>query len=171
MPEPLRAEVLRDDGTYTLVMDYPLDVDPDVDPDVYPVNSPRSEWFIEHVGGKNCQQRLKFRPRGEEGPDLENLFHDRWKKENERMPGLNGGFGLLEILLHQNEMSPMTQRDATVAAMVIQWLGTNCGGAFIHQVYREYGWEIDTYKKTEERIARWVRDSSPTRPVPEEEEV
>jgi len=28
----------------------------------------------------------------------------------------------------------VSQRDATVAATVIQWLGTNCGGAFIQDV-------------------------------------
>jgi len=77
----------------------------------------------------------------------ERVFASLWKKENERHNGINSGLALLELLLEQEQTLPgplklkippdITQRDAEVAASVIQWLGTNCGCAFIQQAERE----------------------------------
>lgn len=63
------------------------------------------------------------------------LFFEAWKAANERVRGINGGRGTLEILLE--ELGPITQRDMDVASTVIQWLGTNCGGAFLRDVERQ----------------------------------
>ena len=78
----------------------------------------------------------------------ERIFVDLWRKQQERSPGLNGGYGTLELILQpeaerakaarsmfgglsQGHVPHVSQRDATVAATVIQWLGTSCGGSFI----------------------------------------
>lgn len=74
----------------------------------------------------------------------ERIFVDAWRK---RSPGLNGGYGTLELILQQEAeamkskggfgclsmgyVPHVSQRDATVAASIIQWLGTNCGGSFL----------------------------------------
>jgi hypothetical protein len=47
---------------------------------------------------------------------------------------------LLELILSDDvngTVAPLTQRDAMVAATVVQWLGTNCGQSFLHEVRRE----------------------------------
>jgi hypothetical protein len=82
----------------------------------------------------------------------EEIYLRRWIKEQERQPGHNGGFGLLELLLSPTRVPspkfpgyshrpyyvpPVSQRDAEVAATVIQWLGTNCGRCFMEQCERE----------------------------------
>lgn len=76
------------------------------------------------------------------------VYAKRWKKLNERSPGVNRGFTALEWILARdckpenrrfNEFAfggwqipgVVTQRDAAVAASVIQWLGTNCGQGFL----------------------------------------
>jgi hypothetical protein len=54
--------------------------------------------------------------------------------------GYNSGRGVLESILSENpneHPADITQRDATVAATVVQWLGTNCGQSFLHEVQRE----------------------------------
>jgi hypothetical protein len=71
----------------------------------------------------------------------ERFFVAQWARENRRRPGLNGGLGLLEVLLSQQEDAEgrpymISQRDADVASHVIQWLGTNIGQCFLYQVER-----------------------------------
>jgi len=92
----------------------------------------------------------------------EEVYGSKWEKLNERQPGLNGGFGYLELLLNDSRWahSPflayrlrgekplkpwrgISKRDAMVAASVIQWLGTNCGKAFMDECEKE----IDRQKK------------------------
>lgn len=82
----------------------------------------------------------------------ERVFAEEWKKENERQSAINFGYIALELILNckpltqgppnwQPPIDQITQRDATVAASVIQWLGTNCGEAFLfrceHRITRE----------------------------------
>jgi hypothetical protein len=72
--------------------------------------------------------------------DAERIYAERWKKENERQPAINSGFTALEhILLPDGQRVPerVTQRDAVVAASVIQWLGTSCGHCFVLQCEKE----------------------------------
>jgi len=64
----------------------------------------------------------------------ERIYADEWAKRNKRHPGLNSGFTFLEwILCPSGEQypPPASERDAQVAASFAQWLGTNCGLAFI----------------------------------------
>jgi hypothetical protein len=64
----------------------------------------------------------------------ERLYMAEWKRRQQ----LHGGrrVTLLELLLQPDDHRGwvLTQRDAHVAACVIQWLGTNCGGGFINKV-------------------------------------
>lgn len=83
--------------------------------------------------------------------DAERIYATEWKRENERSPGINGGYTAIEHILHpESEMerdasrgfgqlhpARVTFRDAAVAASVIQWLGTNCGRAFVETCERK----------------------------------
>jgi hypothetical protein len=70
--------------------------------------------------------------------NAERIFLRRWRAENKGVSGINGGRGILEIILSEdNTVAELTQRDATVAATVIQWFGTNCGRCFLEETERE----------------------------------
>lgn len=86
------------------------------------------------------------------GNPAEDIYLRRWQKEQERHSPVNHGFGLLELLLTPTRVRvpsflgmsappyyvpPVSQRDAEVAASVIQWLGTTCGRGFIEAAERE----------------------------------
>jgi len=87
------------------------------------------------------------------GNPAEDIFLRRWQKQQERSRGINSGYGLLELLLSPTRMRavspfcrfsldpyyvpPVSQRDAEVAATVIQWLGTSCGLGFMQECERE----------------------------------
>ncbi len=77
----------------------------------------------------------------------EDIFLRAWQKMNS---GESYDDRLLEYLLSpsrafrdpmspmdQGYLPPVSQRDAEVAATVIQWLGTNCGRSFIESAQRE----------------------------------
>lgn len=81
------------------------------------------------------------------GSASEAIYLSHWQKQQERKTGWNNGYGLLELLLsptRQDREQPwsvfgrkyvphVSQRDAEVAATVIQWLGTSCGRGFIYE--------------------------------------
>lgn len=70
----------------------------------------------------------------------ERVFLEKWRKENERHPAVNSGFTLLEWICcpgGQKLPDRVNNRDAQVAASVVQWLGTNCGLSFILECERE----------------------------------
>jgi len=78
-------------------------------------------------------ERLKHSPE-------ESVYLERWKKENARQAAMNRGYTLLEHILCPPEREypgRVSQRDAYVAASVIQWLGTNCGRAFLDECAEE----------------------------------
>jgi hypothetical protein len=73
----------------------------------------------------------------------ERIYAERWKLLNEPGGWGSGGFTLLELILcptgrdpHLQGVPVVSRRDAVVAACVIQWLGTNCGGAFLRETER-----------------------------------
>lgn len=88
--------------------------------------------------------------------DLEKDFYNQWKRDNKPKPGINYGFGLLQDLFCIPEDDPLrirfrkskgqkiviNNRDKYVVATVIQWLGTNCGMAFLGEVLRKSGRNI-----------------------------
>lgn len=65
---------------------------------------------------------------------LEKIFAEEWQELN----GSEGRrYGVLEYLLAEDPNHPrgeMSQRDATVAATVIQWLGSSVGLCFLEGV-------------------------------------
>lgn len=82
----------------------------------------------------------------------ERIYAEVWEKHNERSASMNLGFTTIEHILNPEEnyspsswplwaggicrMEPVTERDARVAASVIQWLGTNCGVGFLSDCER-----------------------------------
>jgi len=95
---------------------------------------------IRHLS-KDASRRMRSGP--------EKIFAEKWQKTNERRPGINGGFGTLEILMNDSRWTsgplfmgdvqpwrPISQRDAVVAATVVQWFGTNCGRSFLWECER-----------------------------------
>lgn len=86
--------------------------------------------------------------------DLEKAFADHWEDENEVRAWLNQGHGLLQNLFFDGEHFPrcthvVTPSERYVAATVIQWLGTNCGFAFLQECLRECGYYITEIPKHE----------------------
>ena len=79
------------------------------------------------------------------GSAAEEIYLRRWQQENDRRRGLNGGYGTLELILTPTRFSesnghlgsrraivfPVSQRDAEVAATLVQWFATSCGRGFI----------------------------------------
>jgi len=83
----------------------------------------------------------------------EAIFLREWKKMQRRIISHNSGYILLELILNNKpietfppgtplacrlaEIDRPTQRDATVAASVIQWLGTKEGAIFLDRCERQ----------------------------------
>lgn len=90
---------------------------------------------IEHVGYK---PHRTIYDRG----DLERIFAYHWFERNDARSSRSTL--LLQSLLNDSgdEFEPMTQRDARVAATVVQWLGTNVGFSFVCQAFRDAGYDI-----------------------------
>jgi len=69
---------------------------------------------------------------------LERLFADKWRELNN---GTGRGHGPLAYMLAEDRNRPrdeVTDRDAMVAATVVQWLGSNVGQCFLQDVMNEY---------------------------------
>ena len=65
---------------------------------------------------------------------LEKVFADEWREMNSRE---GRGYGTLEYIMAEKPNYPngeVTQRDAIVAASVVQWLGSPVGQSFIETV-------------------------------------
>lgn len=84
---------------------------------------------------------------------LERVFAEEWIKECTPRPGINYGFGLLQdLFVRPSKLFGLfragslrlliSKRDAFVAATVVQWLGTNCGYAFLEKCLRRAGLKI-----------------------------
>lgn len=86
------------------------------------------------------------------GNIAEAIYFRRWVAQQERIPWLNSGRGTLENVLTPTRVErngwnrftgdpayvpPISQRDAEVAATLMQWLGTSCGRGFVWECERE----------------------------------
>ena len=77
-----------------------------------------------------------------------------WIKENQKRVGINFGHGILQdlfcervgILEREKAEIVINKRDRFIAATVIQWLGSNCGFAFIKEAFKKSGYEISKIK-------------------------
>lgn len=99
---------------------------------------------------------------------LEVALADAWEEENVPQPGLNQGHGVLQDLMFGRPdylgqaqcRLIITRRDAAVAATAIQWLGTNCGSAWLSDAVKRAGWlllfpgEAAHYQALEEDMRR-----------------
>ena len=96
---------------------------------------------MRHVG--IFRKRLKNNPR-------EKAFADLWEKECQPDMCINYGFGQLQdlfILLDKfghirRFIFKINNRDATIVATMVQWLGSNCGMGFLHKALGECGYRI-----------------------------
>ena len=78
--------------------------------------------------------RLKNNP-------MERAFARAWKERNTVAPGMMG-HGILDYLLADDSNRPLdevTERDASVAATVVQWLGSPVGQCFVRDVLLKEG--------------------------------
>lgn len=94
--------------------------------------------------------------------EREKAFADTWEKENEPRAGLNFGQGTLQDLFFDKVKTENIFSDNTVCkiiiddttryivATVVQWFGSNCGMAFLHEALRKCGYRLE-----------YVKDDSP----------
>ena len=80
----------------------------------------------------------------------EAAFAKQWAKQCEPVSAVNDGNGTLQGLMNEKDnphyVYEITQRDATIVATVIQWLGTNCGMEFLGRALRDCGYELEKKK-------------------------
>ncbi|KKN34243.1 hypothetical protein LCGC14_0795420 [marine sediment metagenome] len=82
----------------------------------------------------------------------ERIYAAAWKRANRRSAGVNQGHSYVEWILCADgkQPTPISRRDAAVAASVIQWLGTNVGLGFILEAERK----IDQSRRSDDERRR-----------------
>lgn len=90
-------------------------------------------------------------PDRQEWNDREKAFAELWNSENQPRPGVNYGYGTLQDLFFDGRSGwwpecklAINDRDRFVAATIVQWLGTNCGFAFLQMALEKCGYRIIT---------------------------
>jgi hypothetical protein len=95
--------------------------------------------------------------------DREKAFADAWSATNNPPEFLNYGLGTLDYLLHVTEgpvteeslgiwdhrltrTGNLTQEEATAAATVMQWLGTNVGFCMLEEALKACGYTLNRRK-------------------------
>lgn len=108
--------------------------------------------LIEHIGFHLDRVRCEHNP-------LEAALVECWRKENQPLGRTPTLWSLLcrdpwSLLRSESErpdaLRYVTQRDARVAATIVQWMGTNCGRDFLERAYREAGWNL-TFRRRSDR--------------------
>jgi len=106
------------------------------------------------VGKKKISHRGFFRDRlRAKSGDLEKAFADNWEKDCRE-------HYVLENILNHKGSPETTQRDAIIAATVIQWLGTNVGFGFIMKSIKECGYVVNSLPKMSPRRMPKKKSSS-----------
>lgn len=112
--------------------------------------------FIKRKGVNNIgymHHRMKYDC---EQSQREKALARAWRKENMCRSWLNSGFGILQDLFINTEhkdrtyhfpITIITNRDRVIAATVIQWLGSNCGFAWLNDVMKKCGYKISKIDK------------------------
>lgn len=132
----------------------------------------------------------------------ERVFAEAWERENSIRPGINYGRGCLDDLMVVESQPPhtrnvvdklgsrrlrrafeLTDRDRTIAATLVQWLGSNMGWAWLSGVIDRCGYRVvrkkdsnappslteverallQAYRKQRQWDGRYGRPYSPTR--------
>lgn len=99
--------------------------------------------------------------------ESEQVYAEKWKEENTRHAGLNRGFTALEWILcptKQRYPRRALQHEATIAATLVQWFGTNCGGCFVRECEKEI--EKRNLRRRDMRHEQWQLEFKPF-PIPE----
>ncbi len=95
----------------------------------------------------------------------EKAFSDQWKKENGQENSWDSSSqSVLNGILYNRLATPKefstfgeiqdgsaTQREATIAATLVQWLGTNCGWDFVRLALKAAGYEMVPVSERENR--------------------
>lgn len=101
--------------------------------------------FLQMIGiaGMPATKKLPYNPQhnslqeGRLNRMPERVYAEKWKIMNNRKIGYYDDFTAIELILapagEVSQVRPVSDRDAEVAACVIQWLGTNCGLAFMQE--------------------------------------
>ena len=84
---------------------------------------------MKHIG--RSIHRFKDNP-------LEKIYADLWQEYCTR--GRTLDYLLAEKINHPN--SEVTERDAEVAATVVQWLGSHVGQSFVREALKKFGYEV-----------------------------
>ena len=117
--------------------------------------SPEGKPDGRDVGYHEFRERLKH-PAG----DIERAFAALWEEENIAKTGVNHGNGLLQdLFIHTGSgfgfggkvVHEITDQERVVVATVIQWLGTNCGLAFINRAFHDAGYNM-TWRKRDDPV-------------------
>jgi hypothetical protein len=103
----------------------------------------------------------------------EQVFAEEWAEQNQRVPGLNYGQGLLQdLMVTQRDARPgdlavrdhhrffrrlrvafgVTLRERVIVATVIQWLGSNVGWCFLEKCINRCGYDL--VKRQEKEVKR-----------------
>lgn len=78
-------------------------------------------------------------------------FAEHWADENERKTWINYGQGILQDLFIDRDpfwpfgpssVKVISKRERMIVATVIQWLGSNCGFAFLREALNKCGYDI-----------------------------
>jgi|694.fasta_scaffold94031_1 hypothetical protein len=90
-------------------------------------------------------KRIEHNPR-------EKAFHDQWLQDNYPSAGIDFGHGILQNLFFEPTtgwlqqakcLEEINKRDRMIVATVIQWLGSNCGMAFLSESFKRFGGSIN----------------------------
>lgn len=117
-------------------------------------------WLLgAHVGAQETDDtgfRLDRTRWNDDTGRLEKALAEHWSNKNKRRPGINYGNGILQDLMLQAarteppEFDPwVTPRERKIVAMVVQWMGTNCGRSFLWEAHQKGGWHIEDRPKTD----------------------
>lgn len=94
-------------------------------------------------------------------------FAERWAEENNERMLAGDSFGCtLEVLLGRKA----TQLDATSAATLMQWLGSNVGFSFMEESLRRAGYKIQRLPGRSESVEPATKSRSQTQVGPERPE-
>lgn len=88
--------------------------------------------------------------------DLEKSFADKWEEDNKN-------YAILQKLFYEpgglgfgftSSVHDVSASERYVAATVVQWLGTNCGFAFLQAALRRCGYYVATLPDIDPRLPK-----------------
>lgn len=117
------------------------------------------EEVMEFVDENEASYYNTARPKRAQMNVAEKVYYEKWCKQNKRYPAVNSGYTILEHILsgEDGRVRSVSARDKYVASSVIQWLGTNCGMAFITEAERD----IKEQQKVQSRLERLKENAKP----------